>query len=793
MRRPASFFNRLAISFAGMVLVGTLLAETIWYVGLPGTVFQGAREARLFEATRFLAFCANQRVTSLSASIAQRRGDLLVLAESEPLLHALSRQDPAGLQRQLDHNLSQLERAYPAAYRVLRVVDPVSGRILASSQEGERGNGISHLEWLQQALQPGVSELVEEKFGPQSTSLTVVRPLVVRDEEGYPLGPVRGVLMADLGVNAMLVAGIGNDRDGDRQPGVTLVLSHDGRPLARFPEGQEPDKAFWQITRQPSGFEGALQLADGQGVAYLAVYRNIPLSGSKSLMLIHYQPVAEVLKDLQDQMTVVLWTGVGLAVAALALLLYWARHLTVPLRKLADVADQLGRGVMNVRAPVGVGESREVEDLSHAFNGMADSLNKNRLRLEEQVLERTQALNDKRALEVSLIQARDMAESANRAKSTFLSNMSHELRTPLNAVLGFAQLLQMDRQLSESSQEKLAIINRAGRHLLGLIDEVLEISRIESGSSVVAHAPFDLMKLLTSVEEMIRIRAHGKGLSFHVIYGPDMPATVEGDEPHLKQVLINLLGNAVKYTDSGSVTLQVRRQDGDQIFDIIDTGPGISTEDQERIFQPFYQTAGGVAKGEGSGLGLAISMHYARMMGGQLTVSSQVGEGSTFTLRLPLPASEQPVGQTDEPLMLMELAPEQPEVRVLIADDNADNREVVGQMLSHARFTVKAVNDGQQALDAYEQWHPHCICMDMRMPVMDGYEATQRIRSQAQGRDVKIIALTASAFEEDRQRMLDAGCDAVMRKPIEANKLLALIGELLDLRFQRASGRQTIT
>ncbi len=784
MVRPTSFSTRIAISFGAMVLVGILLAEAVWYLGLPGDMFRGAREARLLEASRFLAFSANQRVTTLSASIAQRRGDLLLLAESDKLLGAMARQDTAGLQKQLGQSLSQLERAYPAAYRVLRVMDPTSGLILASSQEGETGQRLRESGLLSRATQPGVSELLEETFGPTGASLTVIRPLVERDDEGYPVGGVRGVLMADLGVNAMLAAGIGNDRDGDRQPGITLILSHDGRPLARFPEGQESDQAFWQVARQPSGFEGALQLADGNGAPYLAVYRNIPLSGSKSLTLIHYETVAEALRDLQGQLAAALWAGMGLAVAALGVLLYWARHLTVPLRRLADVADQLGRGVMSVRAPVGMGESREVENLSKAFNDMADSLDKNRQRLEDQVRERTQALNEKRALEASLIQARDMAESANRAKSTFLSNMSHELRTPLNAVLGFAQLMQMDRQLSPASQDKLAVINRAGRHLLGLIDEVLEISRIESGQSLAVQAPFDLMRLLASVEEMIRVRADGKALNFKVVYGPDLPDIVEGDEPHLKQVLINLLGNAVKYTDHGSVTLQIRRQGVDLVFEVTDTGPGISTEDQARIFQPFYQTGEGMAKGEGSGLGLAISLHYARLMGGQLTVSSQLGQGSHFTLRLPLPASDRSVELGAESTGVAELEPGQSEVRVLVVDDNADNREVAGLLLARAHFSVRVVNNGQQALDEYERWHPQCICMDMRMPIMDGYEATQRIRALPNGDGVKIIALTASAFEEDRQRMLDAGCDAVVRKPLEADKLIALIGELLGLRLR---------
>ena len=401
------------------------------------------------------------------------------------------------------------------------------------------------------------------------------------------------------------------------------------------------------------------------------------------------------------------------------------------------------------------------------------TLKKERDSLEQRVRLRTE----------DLVEAKNKAESANKAKSVFLSNMSHELRTPLNAVLGFSQLLQRESGLSEEGRKSLATINRSGQHLLALINDVLEISRIEAGRSVIVREPFDLADLLSSVDEMIRGRAEGKGLTFCVEHALDLPAFVEGDGPHLKQVLINLLGNAVKYTDQGQVTWRIDRCNGDISFAVSDTGPGISVEDQQRIFQAFYQTESGVAKGDGTGLGLAISLEYAQLMGGRLIVQSQLGQGSTFTLSLPLPEIDVPVVRCSSGHVIG-LQAGQEGVRVLVVDDKADNRELVKQLLEAAGFDVRTADDGQQAVDAFKDWQPRLIWMDMRMPVMDGYESTRQIRALPGGDAVKIIALTASAFEEDRAAILAAGCDDMVRKPLEEDRLFGVMGELLGLRYR---------
>jgi signal transduction histidine kinase/DNA-binding response OmpR family regulator len=399
--------------------------------------------------------------------------------------------------------------------------------------------------------------------------------------------------------------------------------------------------------------------------------------------------------------------------------------------------------------------------------------------LEQQVVTRTQALN------VALHQA----ESANRAKSVFLANMSHELRTPLNAILGFTQLMKRDNVAPEN-QKNLATINRAGQHLLALINDVLEISRIEAGRTLLQSEPFDLTEILTTVEEMIRVKADDKGLKFISEHATNLPAFVEGDGPHLKQILINLLGNAVKYTERGQLALRVSRRNGEINFEVSDTGPGISEQDHARIFQPFYQTQSGIAKGEGTGLGLAISQEYTKMMKGRLDVKSKIGQGSIFNLSLPLPETEAPIAlAAARTITGLEKGSE--EIRILIVDDKEDNRELVLQLLEPTGFELRTANDGKQAIDSFIEWQPHLIWMDMRMPILDGYQATQQIRALTGGDKVKIVALTASAFEEERQKIIASGCDDMVRKPLEEASLFSVMGNLLNLRYQYAEPVET--
>lgn len=386
----------------------------------------------------------------------------------------------------------------------------------------------------------------------------------------------------------------------------------------------------------------------------------------------------------------------------------------------------------------------------------------------------------------ALLEGTRTAEAANRAKSIFLANMSHELRTPLNAILGFAKLLERDNGIAEESRKKIAIINRSGQHLLALINDVLEISRIEADRVIIGHQPFDLIDLLTSIEEMVKGRAEEKGLNFLIERSDDLPMYVEGDAKHLKQVLINLLSNAVKYTERGHVRFGVSRVTREIQFEIADTGRGISVEEQSNLFQAFYQTEGAIAQGEGTGLGLAISLHYTRLMGGHLGVQSETGQGSVFTLRLPLPETQTKAVHISNTQAILGLEAGQEGLRILVVDDKEDNRELLRLMLEATGFEVRTADNGEQAIRTFQSWQPCFIWMDVRMPEMDGYEATRHIRALPGGAQVKIVALTASVFEEDKAATMAAGCDGMVAKPIDEDRLFALMAQLLGLRYRYA-------
>jgi signal transduction histidine kinase/CheY-like chemotaxis protein len=409
---------------------------------------------------------------------------------------------------------------------------------------------------------------------------------------------------------------------------------------------------------------------------------------------------------------------------------------------------------------------------------------------------------DRKLAETALQKAVVAADKANRAKSEFLANMSHELRTPLNAILGFSQVMVRDSSLNNQHQQHLEIINRAGEHLLSLINDILEMSKIEAGRSQLNESSFNLIRLLDSLEGMFRLKARSKKLqlSFEVV--DSLPHFVNGDEGKLRQVLINIVGNAIKFTETGSVTLRVKQKIEESLtietaaretknpvslrlqFEIEDTGPGIATEEMDKLFQPFEQTKTGYKSAEGTGLGLPISLKFVQMMGGDIAVCSTPDVGSTFSFQIQLNLADPTEIKLLKPhKKVIGLAPNQPEYRILVVDDRADNCLVIIRLLSPLGILVREARNGQEAIAIWEEWQPHLIWMDMQMPVMNGYQATREIKAHPLGKQTTIVALTASVFEEERQTILAAGCDDFMCKPFEAKILFAKMEELLGVRY----------
>jgi signal transduction histidine kinase/DNA-binding NarL/FixJ family response regulator len=690
---------------------------------------------------------------------------------------------------------------------VLRIFLDTSGVVVRSMPERLElaGQDWSNRDYVQVALESGEPFISDIMTGPELETEFIASATPVTDDDGALLGVNVELMPWKAGEQNRYSESIVQLLQVGSSASVYLVDSH-GRVVYH----SDPDYIGEDFSSELvvelvlSGEANAVRVENVVGRETISSFAAIPNTNWGLILEDDWRTLTREMRAFQPVLIMLLLAGV---VAPAIMIAKSTKHVTLPIEELITATREVAAGDFNQTIKVSTGD--EIEALATQFNLMSARLRESYAHLEQRVAERTTELaTAKEAAE----EARRAAEAANRAKSLFLANMSHELRTPLNAILGYSQLMARDPQITATQREHLDTIGRSGEHLLGLINDVLTMSKIEAGRTTLQENAFDLHRQLVGLKEMFAMRAADKNLSLILDIAPDVPQYIYADEGKLRQVLMNLLSNAVKFTEEGGVTLRVAsrpqtvdsRQVQDSnprlpstdyrlLFEVEDTGFGIAPEEMRAVFDPFIQTASGQKSQEGTGLGLPISRQFVTLMRGELSVHSVVGEGSVFRVQVPVKLADADAVEVHTERAqrrVIGLAPDQhaPDggpYRLLIVEDQPANRDVLVKLLAPFGFDVQCAVNGEEGIAYWERWQPHLVWMDMRMPVMDGYAATRKIKALAQalGRTALVVALTASAFEEDHDAILAAGCDDFIRKPFRENEIFDILAKHLGVRF----------
>ncbi len=624
---------------------------------------------------------------------------------------------------------------------------------------------------------------------------------------------VAGAWMAScvtpLDINGKHVATLGHDiligelRDRtikDVLPGTyNMIFRNDGR-LVVHPElmekitqsngsysvAQSKDPHLRHIFTQVTREAGNQVIDNPEYNEYLAITRiNEP-----GWYLVTVLPKSLLAKEALATAQLILLLGLAallIEIAVVFVILRW--QISAPLNKLMMATEDIAAGHLD--AKVDLNQTNELGHLGQVFNKMSDQLKESFAALARTNEALELRVEDRTA---ELKQAMEAADAANRAKSEFLANMSHELRTPLNGILGYAQILQRSKNLGEKEQKGMGIINQCALHLLTLINDVLDLSKIEAQKMELHPVEFHFPAFLQGVAEMCRIKAEQKGIDFVYQVEAELPIAVRADEKRLRQVLINLLGNAIKFTDQGKVIFTVKPQQVTESqyenaaayqirFQVEDTGTGIASEHINKIFLPFEQVGSVKQQSEGTGLGLAISQKIVKMMGSTLSVQSETGVGSTFWFEVVLPEAKEWIktSSSNQKGNIIGFAGDKR--KVLIVDDRWENRSVIVNLLEPLGFELLEAKHGQDGLFQTIKLKPDLIITDIAMPVLDGYEMIRQLRQSLLFHDLPIIASSASVFDADKRKALEAGAHEFLPKPVQTHQLLCALKDLLQLEW----------